>query len=430
MVMEKPQKTDPELANAIEAVVREAIEGMEFDPGKRLGRPTVLPTLALWAGMLVCVARGFSSQLDLWRLLTRHGLWDYERVSLSDEGIYKRLKRSASDSMERVFRAVTQLILQRRAGQAIDGETLAPFAAGVYALDETTLDVVSKRLPSLRQIAGSVLPGKVAALFDLRSQMWHHVQFRSEVKQNEKVAARDMVEVVPAGSLIMADMGYFAFAWFDYLTEAGHYWISRLRAKTSYTVKHTLYKRDGVLDAIVWLGAYRADRAGHAVRLVSFSRNGKTWAYITNVLDPRQLSIIQIAQLYARRWDIEMMFDMVKTKLNLHLLWSSHAHVVAHQLFAVFTIAQVILGIRSDIARQAHADPFEVSLELLIRWMPRIAHDGHDPVQFLVEHGRAMLIIRPSTRTIIVAPDPPLSDYSPLPADETLIRKERYAGKA
>ncbi len=428
--MEKPQKTDRELTDAIESVVREAIEGMEFDAEKRLGRPTVLPTLVLWAGMLVCVARGFSSQLDVWRLLTRDGFWDHERVSMSDEGIYKRLKRAASDSMERIYKAVTQLILQRRAGQASDEKKLAPFAAGVYALDEMTLDAVSKRLPRLRQIAGTVLPGKVAALFDLRSQMWHHVQFRSEVKQNEKVAARDMIEVLPVGSLILADMGYFAFAWFDDLTKLGHYWVSRMRAKTSYTIKHTLYKRDGVLDAIVWLGAYRADRAGHAVRLVSFSRNGKTWAYITNVLDPSQLSIIQIAQLYARRWDIEMMFNMIKTHLNLHMLWSSHAHVVAHQLFAVFTIAQIILGIRSDIAQQAKADPFEISLDLLIRWLPRIARDGHDPVQFMVENGRAMLIIRPSTRTIIEAPNPPLSDYTPLLSDESLIRHERYAGKA
>src|SRR5215217_4110036 len=37
------------------------------------GRPRVLPALALWAGLLVCVLHGFSSHLALWRLLTARG---------------------------------------------------------------------------------------------------------------------------------------------------------------------------------------------------------------------------------------------------------------------------------------------------------------------------------------------------------------------
>ena len=96
---------------------------------------------------------------------------------------------------------------------------LAPFATGVYALDEMTLDAVKKRLPSLRQIVGAVLPGKVSSLFDVRAQLWKQVMFQAEAHQNEKVAARDMLKYVPHGSLILADMGYFAFAWFDELTD-------------------------------------------------------------------------------------------------------------------------------------------------------------------------------------------------------------------
>src|SRR5439155_11399723 len=99
----------------------------------------------------------------------------------------------------------------------------------------------------------------------------------------------------------------------------------------------------GVLDALVWLGKYRADRAAHAVRLVQITRHGKTWAYLTNVLAPQQLSLADISQLYARRWDIERMFNLVKTHLKLHLLWSSQINVVIHQVYAVFTVAQLIL---------------------------------------------------------------------------------------
>ena len=426
MVAEKP---DEDLVNSIEAVLREIIGGLEDERSSRLGRPRVLPALALWAGMLVCVARGFGSQLDLWRLLTKVGVWDFPRFPLKDDAVYKRLKQASRETFHTIFDKVTRLLTMRREPVPAGTEPLAPFAAGVYALDEMTLDAIKKRLPSLRESVEAVLPGKVTALFDVRAQLWHQVQFQAEAHQNEKVAARGMLEHVPPRSLILADLGYFAFAWFDDLTQAGHYWISRLRAKTSYTIVHTFYQCEGVLDAIVWLGAYRADRAAHAVRLVSFTRNGKTWAYLTNVLDPSQLSLLQISQLYARRWDIEMMFNMLKTHLHLHLLWASHLTVVLHQVFAVFTVAQVILGLRADIAQQAQADVFEVSLDLLIRWLPRFAQDGQDPVKAIVTLGRDMLIIRPSSRVTVHAPDPPLSLYTPRPLDVVLTRQPRYAGK-
>lgn len=422
-------KPDQGLLDSVEVVLREVIAGLKDKPSNRLGRPRVLPALVLWAGMLVCVARGLSSAQELWRILTKTGVWDFGRFPVTDEAVYKNLKKASGETFHKIFDEVTRVLAMRRASKPTSTAVLAPFAAGVYALDEMTLDAVKKRLPSLRKTVGAVLLGKVTALFDLRAQVWHHLEFQGEAKQNEKVAAREMIKHVPKGSLILADLGYFAFTWFDELTSAGYYWLSRLRAKTSFTILHTLYLDGKVLDAIVWLGAYRADCAGHAVRLVSFTRNNKTWMYITNVLDPTMLSIAQIAQLYARRWDIEMMFNMVKTHLNLHVLWSSHINVVLHQVYAVFTVAQVILGLRAEIAQQANADVFEISLDLLIRWLPRFAKEGQDPVKMMVELGRDMKIIRPSTRLIIHAPNPSLADYTPLPSDTILTRKARYAKK-
>jgi hypothetical protein len=427
------EKPNAELLDVIEDFLRTIVAGLEDETGRRQGRPRVLPALALWAGLLVCVARGFSSQLELWRLLTHTGLWDFPRFSLKDDGVYKRLKQASGDTLHRIFEVVTEVLLaqrnQIRAG-VTEGVGLADWASGVFALDEMTLDAVKKRLPSLRQTAEAVLPGKVTALFDVRAQLWRQVLFHDDARQNEKVAARDMLAYVPPGSLLLADLGYFAFAWFDDLTRLGYFWISRMRAKTSYTVLHVLYQADGVLDAIVWLGAHRADRAGQAVRLVSYTRQGKTWSYLTNVLDPARLPILLIGQLYARRWDIEMMFNMIKTHLHLHVLWSSHLAVVLHQVFAVFTVAQIILSLRTEIAQQANADVFEVSLDLLIRWLPRFAQYGEDPVRALVERGRGMLIIRPSSRLVVHAPHPTLDLYAPLPADIVLTRKPRYAMKA
>ncbi len=416
-----------ELIRSIEGFLKPILLELSTAPPRRgPGRPWVLPAFALWAGVLVGVARGFSSQLEIWRLLTASGLWDLPHYAVKDDAVYQRLKDAGRDTFQTLFGQVTAL-LQRQLPPL--RHALAAFASGVYALDGMTLDAVSKRLPALRGRDETSLPGKVAAVFDVRAQLWRTLMFLEDARANDKGAARDLLTGLAPGSLLLADLGYFAFKWFDDLTDAGYFWVSRLRAKTSYTVIHVFYQQAGVIDALVWLGQHRADRAAHAVRLVQVTRQGKTWAYLTNVLEPQRLSLADISQLYARRWDIERMFNLVKTHLHLHWLWSSQVSVVIHQVYAVFTVAQIILGLRAEIADRAQADVDEVSLDLMIRWLPRFAQTGQDPVQQIAERGRFAKIIRPPTRTKRDLPELALSDYLPAPSHLVLTRVPRYAGK-
>ena len=252
----------------------------------------------------------------------------------------------------------------------------------------------------------------------------------SEPHQNEKVLARELAATLPTGSLILADLGYFGFAWFDWLSEQGYFWVSRLRAKTSYSVLHTYYQEGPVFDGLVWLGAHRADRAGHAVRLVSFPAAGGTRSFITNVREPQHFPIRTIAEVYARRWDIEMAFLLLKRHLQLHLLWSAKQAVIREQLWAVLILSQAVQALRLEIAYQAECDPFEVSLALLVEYLPRFAADGRDPLSTFVEAGRRLGLIRPSRRIQIRAPDIPTDELMPLPPNTQLTRSPRYAGKS
>ena len=86
-----------------------------------------------------------------------------------------------------------------------------------------------------------------------------------------------------------------------------------------YQVIHTFYHQGDVFDGIVWLGAHRADRAKHAVRLVTFRQGNTLRRYITNVREPRTFPIASMAEVYARRWDIEMALALVKQHLKLRL---------------------------------------------------------------------------------------------------------------
>jgi hypothetical protein len=178
---------------------------------------------------------------------------------------------------------------------------------------------------------------------------------------------------------------------------------------------------------LIWLGAHRADRAKHAVRLVQFRHQRTLHRYVTNVLDPTVLSLADVARLYARRWDIALAFKLIKTQLGLHLLWGSNPVVVQQQSWAVLTIAQILQALRLEIAGQAGVGPFDGSLPLLIEYLPHFAARGLDPVAAFVTQGRALRFIRPASRTSSHAPDLPATALALPPPALVLTRTPRYA---
>jgi hypothetical protein len=270
------------------------------------------------------------------------------------------------------------------------------------------------------------LPGKLAGLFDIRRQQWRTLQVLADAQQNERVAARGLIATLPRGSLVLADLGYFGFAWFDDLTAHGLWWVSRLRQQTSYRVVHTFAQHGDTFDGLVWLGAYRADRSRHLVRLVHYRHGRELRQYLTNVRDPARLGLAAIVSLYARRWDIEMAVALVKQHLGLHLWWSTKDVVVQQQLFAVLIIAQLLQALRLEIALRAEVDVFDVSLPLLVRYLPQFARQGEDPVAAILACGRAAGIIRPSRRLRYTTPDPPLAPAWSIAA-VPITRTPRYA---
>ena len=413
----------------VEEFLRECLQGMEPDYRQRsVGRPRVLPAMALWAGLLVCVLQGFHSQLALWRMLSQRNLWFYPRFPVTDQAVYNRLQRGGTNALERIFAEISRVLSQRLA-QWTPPEH-APFATQVVCIDESALDQVARKLTDLRDLPKGdlrLIPGKLSGLFDLRTQQWRTLLFQPKAQQNEKVLARELVADLPPGTLVLADLGYFGFAWFDWLTGGQYYWLSRLRQKTSYQVLHTYYSRGETFDGIIWLGVHRADRAKHAVRLVTFRQGNTLHRYITNVHDPRTFSMADMAQVYARRWDIELAFKMLKRYLKLHLLWSAKPVVIQQQIWATLIIAQVLQGLRLEIAYRAGVDPNEVSMPLLVEYVPIYAYNGEDPVAVFVNQGRELRFIRPSRRTQVTTPILPEDDLLPLPPDLTLVRTPRYA---
>lgn len=395
-----PMPTEQQLVE----YVTERSQALMSPNKKRPGRPARLNAMHLCLGIVLCGLQGFGSQLGLWRLICLEPLGPFAPVWVVDQAIYNRLERAAG-AMRAFFEQVSGWMGEQLEG--LEDRTLAPWACQVLALDESTLDAVGRWLPELRGVlAGDprLLAGRISALFDVRRQQWVRVEVWQEAVANCKLQARTLLEGLQAGTLLLFDRGYLSFPWFDELTERQFHWISRYGNRVSLQIKHIVYQGDGVLDAIVWLGAYRADRAKYPVRLVQFYHHGRLHRYLTNVLDPQQLTLADIARLYARRWDIELAFCVLKDHLHLSQLWSAKWEVVQVQIWAGVLLAQLFHGLQVQLAAQEGVDPFEVSIDLLVEIVPRLLQRGIAPLPYLGRYGREVGLIRPSTRLRVEVP--------------------------
>ena len=392
------------------------------------GRPCELPAEVLWSTLLLGVLQRVQGVREVWRALVCQG------YDLCDQAVYARLERDGSEPLQALFAHLSGMLAAwiKPLVEAQPGKGLAPFARAVLALDETTLDPLARKLPQLRHFqkgAVELLPGKLATLFDVRLQLWQRIDYVAEVQQNCKVHARAMLQGLQKGSLLLFDLGYFGFEWLDDLTTAGLWYVSRLREKTSYTPVHTLYESQEVFDGLVWLGKHQA-RAGQMARLVRVRVDCATHEYVTNVLDPEVLSVSEVVRLYARRWDIELAFLLLKEHLHLHLWWNSKLSGIMQQLWACLIIAQLFQALRMEIAAGAQVDPFEVSMPLVVRAMAGLLESEQDPVALIVRRGRQLGFIRPSRRLQVQVPLIVATDIVPRPADLVLARPACYPADA
>ena len=403
------------------------LEASDSASASHRGRPLEVSWMHLWLGLLTAAFEGMDSYQDWWRLMCSQAIGPFDPLDLTDDALIKRLRQAGLQPLLDLLHHVSSLLAPRLA--ELPTTQLAPFAHEILALDETTLDAVMRHLPSLRPLRKGepgLLAGKLAGRFNIRTQQWDFVQFRANAQANCKVEILSLLEGVPLESLLLFDLGYFSFAWFDYLTQAHYWYVTRLREKICYQLIHTFYRDEGTLDALVWLGSSHGARAGYPVRLVRFHDGHGLRTYLSNVLDPRRLSLADIARLYARRWDIELAILTVKEYLGMHHWWSGQPILIWQQLLLTLLLAQLFQAWRVLAAACAGVDVFEISLPLLIKYMPRLIQQQQDPLAWLLEYGRPLHIIRPSSRLEIVAPQIPLEQLSWPPEDLPTVRRARY----
>ena len=118
------------------------------------------------------------------------------------------------------------------------------------------------------------------------------------------------------GGLLVFDLGFFSFLWFDDFTASHRFFVTRMRVKTAYRTVRELSSGPSYRDEIIQIGQYRSNPCQHPVRMVSVLWQGVWYRYLCNFLDPHVLSARQVCELYRRRWRIEDAFALTKRVLD------------------------------------------------------------------------------------------------------------------
>jgi len=293
-----------------------------------------------------------------------------QEVEVTPQAFFKRLKAIHHSVFLEVLRQTTRVLAASQKHIRPFIQALAPFAGGVYAVDDTTLDALMRRTPELKALPKGdmkTLAGRLGCAVDLLTGKVAEVMFDDDAKANEKNHILPLVERLEAGVLYVMDLGYFSFKMYDELTDHFTYFVTRARKNFTFERAHVITDTANLKDRIIYLGKYRSDRAAHPVRLVEMRIKGTWWRYLTNVHDPKMLPPEKLWALYAQRWNIEQSFAALKRSLGMAYLRASHTNGVLIQVWCTLAVYQVLQDLRLDIAASQGWPCDDVSWEILMR---------------------------------------------------------------
>ncbi|MBD2205933.1 transposase [Calothrix sp. FACHB-1219] len=106
--------------------------------------------------------------------------------------------------------------------------SVASSFAAVWIADASTLEAVKKHLGQLQQKTGSVLGGKMLMVVEAFTHRPVAAFFDADAKRNETKWWSEITARLPIGGILITDMGFYGFEWFDTLTEQGKYVLTCL----------------------------------------------------------------------------------------------------------------------------------------------------------------------------------------------------------
>jgi hypothetical protein len=368
-------------------------------PGRRLReRILTLPVMAVL--MVSLVWRQMPSLSEALRVVAREGLWHFAPVTVSRQALSQRLQALPALLFAQLYEeALQHLRASPSAAAPAPATDLRARFTALWLADGSTLEALRRQVQGRQETPGTPLGGKMLALVDATTRAPLYTWYTPEAQANEKRFSHQVLDALPVGGLIGLDLGWFSFPFFDDLTEAGKFFVTRLRQKTSYTVLSVWAAGPRFRDQLIACGQYRSNPCRHPLRLVSVLWDTTWYHYLTNVLEPERLTAQEVCDFYRRRWRIEEAFLLTKRLLGLSYLWVGNRNGVEIQLYATWLFYAVLADLCGQVATALSQPLEQISVEMVFRSLYHFARAidlGENPelIPFLVHHAKLLGLVK------------------------------------
>jgi putative transposase len=317
--------------------------------------------------------RGFAS---IWRMLSAAA-----GVVVARSAVTQRFGYGSGALMQELFELTLQRLPQSPCPEL--ASRLKQFKA-VLANDGSVLmlsPLLAKLFPATRTNSVACA-GKLHATADLVHRRLVRVRLTGERFSELKAARAAPIE---PGTLYMSDLGYTSYDYFAEIKEGKGELLSRLKDNANprivavrhgvrapvATVSRGLRLRDPELRFTECHNTFDVDAEFHTkdgtvqLRVVGVydEQTSKYHCYVTT-LSPQDWSAEELAALYTLRWEIELLFKLLKSSCHLDHLDTSDPHAVRTLVYASLLAATILNSMCHDAA-QVHEIPTAIISPLM-----------------------------------------------------------------
>jgi hypothetical protein len=249
----------------------------------------------------------------------------------------------------RIYRDFTGVLIKIARGLYLHDEFGVQLDQVAYVLDSTTIDLCLSLFPwaRFRKRKGAI---KLHTLLDLRGNIPVFVTVTHGKVHDLKI----LDELIPEpGAFYIMDKAYTDFRRLYRLTQGLAFFV--IRAKVNLDYRRSNYRRvdknTGLRSdhTIILKGPKSSQRYPIPLRRISYydEPSNKRLVFLTNNFD---LPALAIAQLYQKRWQVELFFKWIKGHLRIKAFFGTTPNAVKTQVWTAIGVYVLVAIVKKQLA--------------------------------------------------------------------------------
>jgi hypothetical protein len=257
-------------------------------------------------------------------------------------GIKGKVSRSTlGDANEardwRIYSDFAQILIHEARGLYVDDDFGLELKETVYALDSSTIDLCLSVFPwaKFRRSKGAV---KLHTLLDLRGNIPSFISITDGKVHDVNI----LDELIPeAGSIYLMDRAYLDFERLYKMHQCSAFFVTRTKSNTGIRrlYSNPVDKSSGLRcdQTVLLTGFYSKKHYPEKLRRVKFfdTENGRILNFLTNQFS---LPALTIANLYRKRWQVELFFKWIKQHLRIKTFYGTSENAVKTQIWIAVSV--------------------------------------------------------------------------------------------